>query len=202
MSYGGRLTRMSTGTRDSMSRGRRGSRSSMKRFLPAPAMDAVQQNQNNMTDEEIDSMLKSIFRDLAKSSKDDEEAFISPEALKDAFKSQGHSTDDTLVQLLIDDVDENGDGKIGWDEFHLIMKKCLFSQMDELLQAFEIVDSDGDGYIPTVEFKRIFMTEGSYPLSDREADELMIFADSDGDGLVDYRSFLTWLNNPDKIVQT
>jgi len=169
----------------------------MKRFLPAAIGDAVAQNQNTMSDEEIDAMLKSIFSDLAKG-----EDYITADALKNAFKQQGHSSDDKLVQLLIDDVDENGDGKIQVDEFNSIMKKCLFSQMDELLQAFEIVDSDGDGYIPTVEFKRIFMTEGSYPLSDREADELMIFADSDGDGLVDYRSFLTWLNNPDKIVQT
>lgn len=190
-------SRLSQGSRTSMNGGRRGSRSSMKRFLPAAIGDAGAQNQNAMSEEDIEAMLYSIFRDLSK-----DKDFITADALKDAFKQQGHSSDDQLVQLLIDDVDENGDGKIQQDEFNSIMKKCLFSQMDELLQAFEIVDSDGDGYIPTVEFKRIFMTEGSYPLSDREADELMIFADSDGDGLVDYRSFLTWLNNPDKIVQT
>lgn len=31
----------------------------------------------------------------------------------------------------------------------------------------------------------------------------MMFADSDGDGLVDYRAFLKWLSNPEKgVIQT
>jgi len=210
-----RLSQTSRGSAVSgATRGKRSSLTKGKRFLPAPSMDVATNNNNQGTKQEMEEMMESIFNQIVEDNLPAleakrkagqipaDETFILPDMLQHELQKYGHSFDDRLVHLLIDDIDENGDGMISCDEFKTIMIKCLYDANDEMLQAFAVVDSDGDGFISTVEFKRIMMTEGNYPLSDREADELMIFADSDGDGLVDYRKFLIWLNNPDKIQQT
>lgn len=195
--------RMSQNARSSRRSSLRGSK---KIIGSSAALMNTNQSQNNLTNDEMTEMLLSIFNALVDKEKrpkgkdkdSKEEAFITPDNLKLALEEHGHSGDELLVQLLIDDIDENGDGKISFEEFKSIMVKCLFDASEELLQAFAVVDDDGDGYISTVEFKRIFMTEGTNPLSDREADELMMFADSDGDGLVEYKKFLQWLSNPER----
>merc|ERR1712117_367071 len=66
------------------------------------------------------------------------------------------------------------------------------------VHVFQMLDDNKDGYIPLVEFRSILMREGQAPLSEQEVDELLMFADLDSDGLIDYRSFLKWLGNPVK----
>eukprot|EP00397_Hematodinium_sp_SG-2012_P059287 GEMP01075809.1.p1 GENE.GEMP01075809.1~~GEMP01075809.1.p1 ORF type:complete len:220 (+),score=45.10 GEMP01075809.1:71-730(+) len=175
--------------------------SSMKMFQMAPMVDGRNQK---YTDEEANTLLGSIFVALSNKPNDkNKEGYITSENLRAAFEQHGLDANDASLQLLIDDVDENGDGKLSYNEFDFVMRKKLFGQMDDqMLHAFATLDNDNDGYISTVEFKRILMTEGRYPLSDREADELMMFADSNDDGLVDYQNFLCWLNEPDKIRET
>merc|ERR1711870_167183 len=103
------------------------------------------------------------------------------------------------VQRLIDDIDENGDGKIDEDEFRHIMTRKFLGEDDDsaFIHAFEMLDINRDGYIPLTEFRNILMKEGQQPLSEQEVDELLMFADLDGDGLIEYKSFLRWLSNPD-----
>merc|ERR1712039_1072664 len=97
------------------------------------------------------------------------------------------------------DIDENGDGKIDEDEFRSIMTKKLKGDDDDssLVHAFEMLDTNKDGYIPLAELREVLMKEGQQPLSEQEVDELMMFADVEGDGLIEYKSFLRWLINPD-----
>eukprot|EP00811_Abedinium_folium_P016864 NODE_25798_length_575_cov_1.790179.p1 GENE.NODE_25798_length_575_cov_1.790179~~NODE_25798_length_575_cov_1.790179.p1 ORF type:complete len:129 (-),score=35.11 NODE_25798_length_575_cov_1.790179:83-469(-) len=80
-------------------------------------------------------------------------------------------------------------------EFRNIMAKKFLGEDDDssFVHAAEMLDSNKDGFIPAVEFRQILMKEGQLPLSEQEVDELMMFADLDGDGLIDYRSFLRWL---------
>merc|ERR1719446_1175082 len=65
-----------------------------------------------------------------------------------------------------------------------------------LIQNFGLLDDNKDGFIPLVEMRSILMREGQAPLSEQEVDELLMFADRDSDGLIDYRKFLEWLSNP------
>merc|ERR1711959_528941 len=123
--------------------------------------------------------------------------------MKTAFKKIDPNAQESDIQLLIDDIDENGDGEVDKVEFTNIMTKKFLGQDDDgaFLHTFEVMDRDG--FIPTVELRHILMKEGREPLSEQEVDELMMFADSDGDGLVDYRAFLKWLSNPEKgVIQT
>lgn len=133
--------------------------------------------------------------DVAFTSFSDDGHVITSQDLRKAFRSIGDEHQFQDIQLLIDDIDENGDGKIDKDEFRHIMTRKFLGEDDDssFMHAFEMLDENKDGYIPLVELRQILMQEGQTPLSELECDELMMFADLDADGLIDYRSFLRWL---------
>jgi len=137
--------------------------------------------------------------DVAFDSFKDEQGFITTERLKEAFERIDALGDIKDIQLLIDDIDENGDGKIDETEFRHIMTRKFLGEDDDssFVHAFEMLDDNKDGFIPLVEMRHALMREGHNPLSEQEVDELLMFADLEGDGLIDYRSFLRWLGNPD-----
>jgi len=124
--------------------------------------------------------------------------FITTERLSDAFKAIDALQDIQDIQLLIDDIDENGDGKIDQSEFEHIMTRKFLGEEDDssLVHSFRLLDEDNDGYITFPDLRNMLMKEGSTPLSEQEVDELMMFADSLGNGLIDYEDFLRWLTAP------
>merc|ERR1712226_13519 len=128
-----------------------------------------------------------------------EGGFITTKQLRGAFEKIDALGDIRDIQLLIDDIDENGDGQIDEQEFRHIMTRKFLGEDDDssFMHAFEMLDENKDGYIPLVEMRHHLMREGANPPSEAEVDELLMFADLEGDGLIDYRSFLRWLSNPD-----
>jgi len=137
--------------------------------------------------------------DVAFDSFKNEQGFITTERLKEAFEKIDALGDIKDIQMLIDDIDENGDGQIDEMEFRHIMTRKFLGEDDDssFIHAFEMLDDNKDGFIPLVEIRHHLMREGNQPLSEQEVDELLMFADLDGDGLIDYRSFLRWLSNPE-----
>lgn len=137
--------------------------------------------------------------DVAFDSFKDEQGFITTERLKTAFEKIEQLGDIKDIQLLIDDIDENGDGRIDEAEFRHIMTRKFLGEDDDqsFVHSFEMFDDNKDGHIPLVELRHLMMHEGSQPLTEQEADELLCFADTEGDGLIDFRVFLRWLGNPE-----
>mmetsp|Transcript_92559 Transcript_92559/g.261456 ORF Transcript_92559/g.261456 Transcript_92559/m.261456 type:complete len:195 (-) Transcript_92559:134-718(-) len=129
----------------------------------------------------------------------DESGFITTERLKEAFSEIDALGDIESIQVLIDDIDENGDGKIDEDEFRHIMTRKFLGEDDDssFVHTFEMLDSNRDGFIPLAELRHILMHEGQAPFSEQECDEFLMFADLDGDGLVEYKPLLRWLTNPE-----
>merc|ERR1719198_1564900 len=130
-----------------------------------------------------------------------EDGYITTTHLREAFKKIDALGDIRDIQLLIDDIDENGDGQIDENEFRHIMTRKFLGEDDDssFMHAFEMLDENKDGYIPLAELRHILMREGQQPLSEQEADELLMFADVEGDGLIEYKPFLRWLINPDTV---
>jgi len=119
--------------------------------------------------------------------------------LRNAFKAIDAESDIRDIQMLIDDIDENGDGIVDESEWWNIMSRKFMGEDDEstsLIQNFVLLDDNKDGYIPLVELRTILMREGQAPLSEQEVDELLMFADTESDGLINYRTFLRWLQGP------
>lgn len=137
--------------------------------------------------------------DVAFESFKDDTNHITTDKLREAFEKIDALGDIKDIQLLIDDIDENGDGKIDEAEFRHIMTRKFLGEDDDssFIHAFEMVDDNKDGFIPVVELRYLLTKEGNEPLSEQMVDELLMFADMDGTGLVDYRNFLRWLSNPE-----
>eukprot|EP00933_Yihiella_yeosuensis_P074619 TRINITY_DN83597_c0_g1_i1.p1 TRINITY_DN83597_c0_g1~~TRINITY_DN83597_c0_g1_i1.p1 ORF type:complete len:183 (+),score=36.62 TRINITY_DN83597_c0_g1_i1:86-634(+) len=124
--------------------------------------------------------------------------FITTDNLRDAFKAIDASSSIHDIQLMIDDIDANGDGRIDMNEWRGIMTRKLLGEDDDSSapHVFMALDDNRDGHIPYVELRNLLMKEGQAPLSEQEVDELSMFADPNADGLINYQDFLRWLSNP------
>ncbi|CAJ1399219.1 unnamed protein product [Effrenium voratum] len=133
-----------------------------------------------------------------KDAKDNPIRVITIDSLRQAFLQIDASGDIHDVQLMIDDIDANNDGRIDYHEWRGIMTRKLLGEdsMSSAPHTFEALDDNKDDYIPAVELRALLMKEGQAPLSEQEVDELLLFADPDQDGLVNYKEFLRWLSNP------
>merc|ERR1719419_1189092 len=60
---------------------------------------------------------------------------------------------------------------------------------DSLKEAFRIFDKDDDGFISVEELRNIMQNLGE-KMSDKELDEMIVEADSDRDGLINYQEFV------------
>merc|ERR1719436_303999 len=109
--------------------------------------------------------------DVAFDSFKDETGFITTDKLREAFESIDALGSIEDIKTLIDDIDENGDGKIDEDEFRHIMTRKFLGEEDDssFVHAFEMLDINKDGYIPLAEMRHILMHEGQNPLSEQEA---------------------------------
>lgn len=125
------------------------------------------------------------------------------------MRSLGQNPTDAELQDMINEVDVDGDGTINFDEFLSMMKK-KFKDTDneeEIRQAFQVFDKDGNGMISAKELKAVMESLGALlgllkwiiaishrdvlvdlgeNLSDKEVDAMMLEADQDGDGNINY----------------
>ena len=60
---------------------------------------------------------------------------------------------------------------------------------EEMLEAFKVFDSDGNGNISADELRQIMANLGE-KLTDEEVDEMVKEADIDGDGQINYEEFV------------
>ena len=98
------------------------------------------------------------------------------------------------IRRMIQEVDEDDSGTIQFPEFVNMMmglKKEVYSA-DELLAAFEVFDSDGDGYISASELHHIMtctLQNGEAP-DERMIAQIIRDADTNGDGRIEYPEFV------------
>ena len=60
---------------------------------------------------------------------------------------------------------------------------------EEISEAFRVFDKDGSGFISVAELRHV-MTNLGEKLTDEEIDEMVREQDFDGDGKIDYESFV------------
>ena len=60
---------------------------------------------------------------------------------------------------------------------------------EEMIEAFRIFDTDGDGSITADELRQIFNNLGE-KLTDEEISDMIKEADTDGDGEINYQEFV------------
>jgi calmodulin len=120
----------------------------------------------------------------------DHDGFIASSQLGQILRSIGENPTDAEVQDMINEIDFDGNGSIEFPEFLRMMAKKvsdLYAE-DEIREAFQFFDRDGNGFITRHELKSVMMNLGE-KLTDQECDQLVEEADLDGDGVINYEEF-------------
>ncbi|XP_005109619.1 calmodulin [Aplysia californica] len=125
---------------------------------------------------------------------DDGDGKLSLDEMKTLLQSQFMVFTDTQVEDAVRELDEDGSGSIEYDEFERyviannLSKPTAEEFGSEMKDAFEMFDTDNDGYIDAGEFKTFMQTLGD-KMTDDEVMEMMKEADQNGDGKIDYQEF-------------
>ncbi|KAJ3016660.1 UNVERIFIED_CONTAM: hypothetical protein HDU68_012098 [Siphonaria sp. JEL0065] len=104
-----------------------------------------------------------------------------------------HPTDEELKDLM-NEVDEDGNGSIEFNEFLLLMARKLkdADSEEELKSAFKVFDKDGNGFISAEELRSVMANLGE-KLSEADIDAMIRENDTDSDGQINYQEFLTMM---------
>ncbi|KAH1259434.1 Calmodulin-like protein 8 [Glycine max] len=131
----------------------------------------------------------------------DGDGCITIEELSTAIRSLDENPTVEELQIMMNEVDMDGNGTIEFGEFlNLMARKMKETEAEEeLKEAFRVFDKDHDGYISPseVEFvnyhvrilRSVMRTIGE-KVTDEEVEQMVKEADLDGDGLVDYEEFV------------
>merc|ERR1712026_127384 len=111
--------------------------------------------------------------------------------LKVAMRALGFEPKKEEIQKMISDVDDDGSGTIGYEEFLKMMGHKILNRdpKDEILKAFRLFDDDETGKISFKNLKRVANELGER-MTDEELQEMIDEADRDGDGEVNEEEFL------------
>ncbi|CAH1973574.1 unnamed protein product [Acanthoscelides obtectus] len=174
----------------SMSRGRSSTlRKSSASIAVNPYADLKEEEKDelaNLTEDEL-AELRETFSMFDKQGV----GYITTEELGNVMRAMGQNPTEAELQDMIDEVDQDGNGVIDFEEFCSMMVtkyKTKFSEED-IKQAFNVLDTDGKGYITPLELKQVLVSLGE-KYSDDDVKEMIKAADFDGDGRVSYDDFL------------
>lgn len=140
---------------------------------------------DNLTDDKIKEY-KEAFEMFDR----DKDGYINQKELGNILRSLGHDPSEQDLVDMMQDIDVNNNKCIDFNEFMQLMhKRAKQSDIEEeLVEAFRIFDKEGNGLIPTSEFKHIMLTLGE-KLNEEEVEEMMKEADSKNEGVIDYKEF-------------
>uniref|UniRef100_A0ABD2WDX8 EF-hand domain-containing protein n=1 Tax=Trichogramma kaykai TaxID=54128 RepID=A0ABD2WDX8_9HYME len=126
----------------------------------------------------------------------DEDGTITMAELGVVMRSLGQRPSENELRDMVNEVDQDGNGTIEFNEFLQMMSKKMKGAEgeDELREAFRVFDKNNDGLISSIELRHV-MTNLGEKLSEEEVDDMIKEADLDGDGMVNYEEFVTILTS-------
>uniref|UniRef100_A0A1B6FJB2 EF-hand domain-containing protein n=2 Tax=Cuerna arida TaxID=1464854 RepID=A0A1B6FJB2_9HEMI len=123
----------------------------------------------------------------------DEDGTITMAELGVVMRSLGQTLSEGELQNMVNEVDQDGNGTIEFNEFLQMMSKKMKDGEDELKEAFKVFDLNNDGLISHAELQHV-MTKLGERMSDEEIEDMIKEADLDGDGMVNYDEFMMILS--------
>jgi len=136
--------------------------------------------------------LKTLFQKLDK----DSDGVITVDELRIGLKEWGYGNEglEYEVQSMMAKLDMDGSGTIDLEEFMCAtMNRCQLEMEENLLQAFQQIDTDGNGLLTREELQNALVKFGLFEAGD--IDEILEEADQNHDGLIDYSEFASTLGS-------
>ncbi|CAG5122912.1 unnamed protein product, partial [Candidula unifasciata] len=142
--------------------------------------------ESRLTKEQI-----SEYRDLFDAIDKNRDGVITSNELGEAMRAVGQNPSAAELQKMIAKADVNGDGKVDFQEFSIMMarQKKYSSKEEELRDVFKFVDIDGSGSISADELQQMMVNLGER-VTKEEVMDMMREIDMDGDGQIDVDEFV------------
>ena len=111
-----------------------------------------------------------------------------------AMKALGCEPKPGEIEKMIADVDDDGGGEIGFDEFLKMMTNKILNKdpKDDMLKAFKLFDDDNTGSVSFKNLKRVAKETGQ-TLDEDELQEMFDDADKDQDGVLNEEEWLAMM---------
>lgn len=141
--------------------------------------------------EEISEEQRADYLDAFNMFDNNQDGTITREKLRNLLLKLNQTVTEDDLKDMISVIDTTGDGKINFEEFVAMMEKRK-NEADteqEIINAFRVFDKDGNGLISKAELTNIMSILGD-TLSNEEIEEMIIEADVDGDGFINYEEFV------------
>ena len=145
---------------------------------------------SNLTEDRI-----AEFREAFEIFDKDQDGAITIDELADLLRALGYPPSEQEINNMKTECDIDQNGNIDFREFiTLIARRVRDSDLEEeMIEVFKIFNKKGDGLISREELKRIMdvigeKTVGEKP-TDEEIDKMMLDADLDQDGCINYDEF-------------
>lgn len=124
--------------------------------------------------------------------------YITLDEFKEILNSLGINAAENEVLLRLSKVDSRNNGVINFDEFMKVVTSDKHHLGDddnetnpgaEMVQMFKIFDPSNKGYVTKVELGEVLKKLG-LPFTQQQLDLMMEYADTAGDGRINYSEFL------------
>merc|ERR1712146_42176 len=110
------------------------------------------------------------------------------------MRAFGQDLQDEELQAMVDEVDKDGSGQIGFYEFVqmivLRMEKAMMEDEQQVKKAFDVFDEEGTGHITTATLQKALVKRIGKSVTLEDAQNMINAADKDGDGTVDFHEFV------------
>ncbi len=135
------------------------------------------------------------YRTAFESFKKNKDGQILCKDLGTILRNLGQNPNEKQLSEMILEVDADGSGTIDFGEFiGLIIRKMKDSDMDEeIREAFEVFDRDGNRVITSHEMRAVL--EGIKGIPEDEIEEMILEADTDNDGQIDLDEFIKLMSS-------
>ena len=143
-----------------------------------------------MADELSDEQI-SEFREAFRVFDKNDDGTISASELGTVMRSLGANPKEFELRDMIAEVDADKSGSVDFDEFLSLMAKKLKSNTDpeeELREAFDVFDRDGNGFISAEELRNALTNLGE-KIPAEDVDEIMRKSDHNEDGMLSWEEF-------------
>lgn len=114
---------------------------------------------------------------------------ISNDELGAILRARGLDLSADQLSDLVKKYDTNGDGDIDFEEFAKLMAESDVAETARFAQLFKSIDTDSSGSVSVSELRTALENKG-VGLSEQQLQQMIQYADTDGNGELSFEEFL------------